>query len=46
MITILHPDDHARWLEGNYDNVVALQWPYAADAMRASGPVLPTRANA
>ena len=27
MITILHPDDHERWLRGNYDDVVALQRP-------------------
>jgi putative SOS response-associated peptidase YedK len=43
MITILHPDDHARWLGGSYDDVVALQRPYPAEAMTMRGPVFPTR---
>ena len=43
MITILHPDDHERWLRGSYDDAVALQRPYAAAAMTVRGPVFPTR---
>ena len=43
MITILHPDDHERWLRGNYDDVVALQQPYPAKRMAVRGPVFPTR---
>ena len=45
MITILHPDDHERWLRGTYDDVVALQLPYPADRMTVRGPVFPTRAK-
>lgn len=44
MITILHVDDHERWLRGSYDDVVALQRPYPADRMTVRGPVFPTRA--
>lgn len=43
MITILHPDDHERWLQGGYDDVVALQRPYPAERMAMRGPVFPTR---
>jgi putative SOS response-associated peptidase YedK len=43
MITILHPDDHERWLTGSYEDVVALQRPYPADQMTVRGPVFPTR---
>lgn len=43
MITILHPNDHERWLNGSYDDVVALQQPYPADRMTVHGPVFPTR---
>lgn len=43
MITILHPDDHDRWLEGGYDDAVALQRPYLAKRMAVRGPVFPTR---
>lgn len=43
MITILHADDHERWLRGTYDDVVALQRPYPADSMTVRGPVFPTR---
>jgi len=43
MITILHPDDHERWLRGSYDDVVGLQRPYPADQMTVRGPVFPTR---
>lgn len=46
MITILHPDDHDRWLRGGYDEVVALQRPYPADQMTMRGPVFPTRRDA
>ncbi|WP_277970997.1 SOS response-associated peptidase family protein [Sphingomonas echinoides] len=43
MITILAPEDHARWLRGSYDDVVALQQPYQANRMTVRGPVFPTR---
>jgi putative SOS response-associated peptidase YedK len=43
MITILHEADWYRWLPGSYDDVVALQQPYAADKMTVRGPVFPTR---
>lgn len=43
MITILHPDDHRRWLECPLDEVVGLQRPYPADRMTVRGPVFPTR---
>jgi putative SOS response-associated peptidase YedK len=43
MITILQPADHQRWLEGSYDDVVALQRPYPAELMRVRGPEFPTR---
>ena len=43
MITILEPADHERWLSGSYDDVVALQQPYAAERMTVRGPVFPTR---
>ncbi|MEG3089483.1 SOS response-associated peptidase [Sphingomonas sp. PB4P5] len=43
MITVLHPDDHERWLTGSYDDVVALQRPYPAAQMTVRGPVFPTR---
>jgi putative SOS response-associated peptidase YedK len=43
MITILHPEDHERWLTGSYDDVVALQRPYPADQMTVRGPLFPTR---
>ena len=43
MITILHPKDIDAWLQGSYDEVVALQKPYAADAMTMRGPLFPTR---
>jgi len=46
MITILHSDDHATWLEGSYADVVALQRPYDAAAMTVRGPVFPTRDRA
>ncbi len=45
MITILRPDDHGRWLRGSYEDVVALQRPYAADEMTMRGPVFPTRSR-
>ncbi|MDP9086455.1 MAG: SOS response-associated peptidase family protein [Pseudomonadota bacterium] len=45
MITILHPDDIDTWLRGSYDEIVALQRPYAADAMNVRGPVFPTRGS-
>lgn len=43
MITILHEVDWERWLRGSYDDVIALQKPYPADAMSVRGPVFPTR---
>jgi putative SOS response-associated peptidase YedK len=43
MITILEPDDIERWLHGSYDDVVALQKPYAASKMTVRGPIFPTR---
>ena len=43
MITILHPDDHHRWLLGSYDDVVALQRSYPAERMTVRGPEFPTR---
>ena len=45
MITILHPDDHDRWLRGSYEDVVALQRPYPAERMAMRGPVFPTRGD-
>lgn len=46
MITVLHPDDHDRWLTGNYEDAVALQRPYPAAKMTVAGPVFPTRQKA
>ncbi len=43
MITILAAEDQARWLTGDYDEVVRLQQPYPADKMTVRGPVFPTR---
>lgn len=43
MITILDPADADTWLRGSYDEVVALQRPYAASRMTVRGPVFPTR---
>ncbi len=43
MITILAPEDHDRWLQGSYDEIVALQKPYATEPMTVHGPVFPTR---
>lgn len=43
MITILHPDNHERWLTGSYADVVELQKPYPANRMTVRGPVFPTR---
>lgn len=43
MVTILHREDHERWLTGSYDDVVALQKPYPADLMTVRGPEFPTR---
>lgn len=43
MITILDPADVDRWLQGSYDDVVALQRPYPAEKMTKRGPVFPTR---
>ena len=43
MITILVAEDHQRWLEGSYDDVVALQRPFPAERMTVRGPVFPTR---
>ncbi len=43
MITILEEGHWDRWLRGSYDDVVALQQPYAADRMTVRGPVFPTR---
>jgi putative SOS response-associated peptidase YedK len=44
MITILHPDDHDRWLTGTLEDVVALQQPYDERSMNVRGPSFPTRA--
>jgi putative SOS response-associated peptidase YedK len=43
MITILHEADWDTWLQGSYDEAVALQRPYPAAMMTARGPVFPTR---
>ncbi len=43
MITILAPEDHDRWLQGSYDEIVSLQKPYSADTMTVRGPIFPTR---
>lgn len=43
MIAILAPEDHDRWLQGSYEDVVALQRPYPAEKMRMRGPMFPTR---
>ena len=43
MIMILHEADWDRWLDGSYDDVVALQQPYPANRMTVQGPVFPTK---
>jgi putative SOS response-associated peptidase YedK len=43
MITILDPADVDRWLQGSYDEIVALQKPYDSARMKVRGPVFPTR---
>jgi putative SOS response-associated peptidase YedK len=43
MITILHSNDHERWLKGSYDDILALQRPYPAGQMTVRGPEFPTR---
>lgn len=43
MITILAPEDHDRWLTGDFDDARALQRPYPAARMTVRGPVFPTR---
>jgi len=43
MITILKVEDWDRWLQGSYEDVVALQQPYPAERMTERGPVFPTR---
>ncbi len=43
MITILHAEDHERWLTGTLADVVALQRPYDDLSMILHGPALPTR---
>lgn len=45
MITILSEDDWDRWLQGSYDDAVALQRPYSAERMTVRGPVFPTRGH-
>ena len=45
MITILAEADWDGWLNGSYDDAVALQKPYPAAAMTMRGPVFPTRAG-
>lgn len=41
MITILHLEDHRRWLECALDDVVGFQRPYPADQMTVGGPMFP-----
>ena len=43
MITVLHEADWDQWLQGSYDEAVALQRPYPAERMSVRGPVFPTR---
>ncbi len=43
MITILAPEDHDRWLQGSYDEIVVLQKPYPTSSMTVRGPLFPTR---
>lgn len=43
MVTILHRDDHDRWLTGSYEDALELQRPYPADRMDVRGPAFPTR---
>lgn len=43
MVTILAEEDWGLWLGGSYDDLVALQQPYAADRMTVRGPVFPSR---
>lgn len=43
MITILHPDDHQRWLQCPLEEVTGFQRPFPADRMTVRGPVFPTR---
>jgi len=43
MIAVLHEGDWDSWLQGSYEDAVALQQPYPADQMTVRGPVFPTR---
>ncbi|MGE4404310.1 SOS response-associated peptidase family protein [Pseudomonas sp.] len=45
MITVLAPADVDTWLQGSYDEVLALQKPYDAERMTVRGPIFPTRRN-
>lgn len=46
MITILAPEDHDRWLTGDYADVLELQRSYPSMMMSVRGPVFPTRSGA
>lgn len=46
MITILPQAAWDRWLQGSYDDVIALQQPYPTALMSVAGPVFPTRSVA
>lgn len=43
MITILDQTNIDTWLQGSYEEVVALQRPFDAERMTVRGPVFPTR---
>ena len=45
MIAILEEENWDRWLQGSYQDAVALQQPYDADRMQMRGPVFPTRTS-
>ncbi|MDE0878023.1 MAG: SOS response-associated peptidase family protein [Sphingomonas bacterium] len=45
MITILEEENWDRWLQGSYQDAVAMQQPYDAGRMTMRGPVFPTRTS-
>jgi len=43
IITVLEEADWDQWLNGSYDDILALQRPYDATRMNVRGPLFPTR---
>jgi putative SOS response-associated peptidase YedK len=43
IITMLHANDHERWLNGKFEDVLELQRPNTADFMTVCGPAFPAR---